>query len=108
VFNADRAVRQTPAGFFQQARERTGASPRAQNDDFPHPAGIQVFGVRFHKGKGGGNIGLRLQGVHQQHTANYRLQIPPALNAAGNLHPGCIRKSDKMERIAQMKIVAQE
>jgi hypothetical protein len=108
VFKADAVPFQAPLGFFKKKGERCRPSPKAKNDDLPLPAGIQVFRVMFHKGKGGGNIRLGFQGVHQQHAGNDRFQVPPAFDSAGNLHAGFVRKGDKVKRVAQPQVVAQE
>jgi hypothetical protein len=36
----------------------------------------------------------------KEHTADNGLHIPPAFDAAGNIHPGRIGKGDQMKRIA--------
>jgi hypothetical protein len=35
----------------------------------------------------------------KEHTADNGLHISPAFNAAGNIHPGRVRKSDQVKRI---------
>jgi hypothetical protein len=72
------------------------------------PGRTQTQGVGLREQKGGGNIRIRFQGVHQQHTANDSFQIPLAFNTAGNFHPWFVRKGDKMKSIPQAQVIPQK